>query len=148
MKYVSNSGRYALAFNVTIKGKEKKFEFDKKRHFLDTGNIATTGITAVEDDEYEALLKNKRFKALIDSGELILTEASQIEKTEKANDELKAENARLKKALAEAEKKTAKKATKTDTEKELQAKEEEISSLKAKLEALTKTKTESEADGF
>lgn len=152
MKYVFNKGRYALAFEVTINGKERRLEFDRKRLYLDTGNVATSGITPVEDDVYDILLGNKRFKALIENGELELTEESELAAKDKEAEELKAENEQLKKELKEAKKATSDK----ESKKELAAKDKEISALKAQLEALSKEKeaaaTESpaasETDGF
>lgn len=150
MKYVFNKGRYALAFEVTINGKERRLEFDRKRLYLDTGNVATSGITPVEDDVYDILLGNKRFKALIDSGELELTEESELATKDKEAEALKAENEQLKKELKEAKKASSDK----ESKEELAAKDKEISALKAQLEALTKDKETpaaseaSETDGF
>ena len=145
MKYVLNKGRYAIAFEIVVNGKERKIEIDKRRIFRDTGNVATTGITAVEDDVYEVLLTNKRFKKLLESEELELTEESKIETSEKVNESLKAENEQLKKELEEAKKGNSNKKAK----EELKEKEEEIASLKSQLEALTKDKkAETDTDGF
>ena len=150
MKYVFNKGRYALAFEVTINGKERRLEFDRKRLYLDTGNVATSGITPVEDDVYDILLGNKRFKALIDSGELELTEESELATKDKEAEALEAENEQLKKELKEAKEASSDK----DSKKEIAAKDNEISALKVQLEALTKDKETpaaseaSETDGF
>lgn len=147
MKYVFNKGRYALSFTIKVNGQEKKVAFDRKRIYLDTGNVATSGITEVEDNIYEILLENKRFKKLIESGEFELTEASKVEATEKVNEELKKENEELKKKLEKAEKGKDKK----ETEKAMKAKDDEINSLKAQLEALTKkgsVDTDSDTEGF
>src|SRR5574344_1786805 len=122
MKYVFNKGRYALSFAIKVKGQEKKVAFDRKRIYLDTGNVATSGITEVEDDIYEILLENKRFKELIESGEFELTEASKVEATEKVNEELEKENEELKKKLKKAEKGEDKK----EAEKAMKAKDDEI----------------------
>lgn len=147
MKYVFNKGRYALSFAIKVNGQEKKVAFDRKRIYLDTGNVATSGITEVEDSIYEILLENKRFKKLIESGEFELTEASKVEATEKVNEELKRENEELKKKLEKAEKGKDKK----EAEKAMKAKDDEINSLKAQLEALTKkgsVDTDSDTEGF
>ena len=144
MKYVFNKGRYALSFAIKGKGQEKEVAFDRKRIYLDTGNVATSGITEVEDDIYEILLENKRFKKLIESGEFELTEASKVEATEKVNEELEKENEELKKKLKKAE-------DKKEAEKAMKAKDDEINSLKAQLEALTKkgsADTDSDTEGF
>ena len=52
---IKNTGRYALAFTINKNGKEVSIEFDKRRLYLDTGNIATTGITEVSDEDFELL---------------------------------------------------------------------------------------------
>ena len=140
MKYVFNKGRYAQAFEIVVNGRERKVEFDRRRLFRDTGNVATTGITPVEDDIYDILLENKRFKALIDSGEFELTEESQLEASDKVNEALKAENEKLKKELKEAKKDSSDK----EIKKQMKEKDDEISSLKAQLEALTAKKEEAD----
>ena len=144
MKYVFNKGRYAVAFDVQYKGLPRSFTFDRRRVYLDTGNIATTGITEVEDEVYELLLKNARFKELIDSKEFELVDSPKIK--DSADDALKAENEKLKQELAEAKKKDNSKTSK----EEIKAKEAEIASLKAQLNALTKKdkKADKETEGF
>ena len=145
MKYVQNNGRYALAFKATKGGKEVKVEFDRKRFYLDTGNIATTGITAVEDGVYEQLIKNKQFKKLLDSGEFALTVETKIETTENKVKALEEANKKLQKELKEAKKQSASEAV----TKQLEDKDKEIDSLKAQLEALTKTEEKKdETEGF
>lgn len=149
MKYVANNGRYGVAFEVTFNNRPMKIEFDRKRVFLDTGNIATSGITTVEDDLYEVLLTNKRFKKMIDEGELKLVDEKALKGTSEELDVLKAENEALKAQLKEAEKKNNKPKEDKETNKELKAKDAEIKSLKAQLEALTKDKkVETNVDGF
>lgn len=146
MKYLFNKGRYGVAFEVSYKGKPTKVEFDRRRIYLDTGNIATSGVTPVEDDLYEELYKsNKRFKHLVDTKELELVEEKDIKGTSGEVDVLKAENEKLKKELKEANKKSSGGANKT-AEKELKAKDEEIKNLKAQLEALKKS--DKETEGF
>lgn len=135
MKYVSNTGRYGVAFEVTFNGKPMKVVFDRKRMYLDTGNIATSGITSVEDELYKVLLTNKRFKKMIDKGELKLVDEKALKGTSEEIEVLKAENETLKAQLEKAGKKEDK-----ETKKELEAKDEEIKSLKAQLEALKKDK--------
>ena len=149
MKYVANNGRYGVAFEVTFNNRPMKIEFDRKRVFLDTGNIATSGITTVEDKLYEVLLTNKRFKKMIDEGELKLVDEKALKGTSEELDVLKAENEALKSQLKEAEKKNNKPKEDKETNKELKAKDAEIKSLKAQLEALTKDKkVETNVDGF
>ena len=145
MKYVANNGRYGVAFEVMFNNRPMKIEFDRKRVFLDTGNIATSGITTVEDELYNVLLTNKRFKKMIDEGELKLVDEKALKGTSEELDVLKAENEALKSQLKEVEKKN----NKSKEDKELKAKDAEIKSLKAQLEALTKDKkVETNVDGF
>ena len=157
MKYVSNTGRYGVAFEVTFNGRPMKVEFDRKRVYLDTGNIATSGITTVEDELYDVLLTNKRFKKMIDEGELKLVDEKALKGTSEELDVLKAENEALKAQLEKAGKKDNTAKEDKETKKELKAKDDEIKSLKAQLEALTKDKkaeadkdekAEADTDGF
>lgn len=144
MKHVFNGGRYGVAFEVVVGGKERKVEFDRKRLFLDTGNIATSGITSIDDDVYEALKKdNKRFQKMIKSGELKLVDEKALKGTSEEASALAEENKQLKKQLAEANKQS----TPKEVKKQLDDKDNEIKNLKAQLEALTKGK-DSETEGF
>lgn len=144
MKHVFNGGRYGVAFEVVVGGKERKVEFDRKRLFLDTGNIATSGITSIDDDVYEALKKdNKRFQKMIKSGELKLVDEKALKGTSEEASALAEENKQLKKQLAEANKQS----TSKEVKKQLDDKDNEIKNLKAQLEALTKGK-DSETEGF
>lgn len=144
MKHVFNGGRYGVAFEVVVRGKERKVEFDRKRLFLDTGNIATSGITSIDDDIYEALKKdNKRFQKMIKSGELKLVDEKALKGTSEEASALAEENKQLKKQLAEA----SKQSTPKEVKKQLDDKDNEIKNLKAQLEALTKDK-DSETEGF
>lgn len=133
MKYIQNNGRYAIAFTIVKNGKEIKIELDRKRIFMDTGNIATSGITAVEDADLEELKKIKRFNNMLEAGELALTEKSAIETAETKVADLEKENAELREQL-----KANPKA------KELKEKDDEIKSLKAQIEDLTKDKVKLE----
>lgn len=149
MKYVSNTGRYGVAFEVTFNDRPMTVEFDRKRVFLDTGNIATSGITKVEDELYDVLLTNKRFKKMIDEGELKLVEEKDLKGTSEELDVLKAENEALKAQLEKAGKEGNTAKADKETKKELKAKDDEIKSLKAQLETLTKDKkAETETEGF
>ena len=149
MKYVFNTGRYGVAFEVIFNGKPMKVEFDRKRMYLDTGNIATSGITSVEDELYKVLLTNKRFKKMIDKGELKLVDEKALKGTSEELDVLKAENEALKAQLEKAGKEGNTAKADKETKKELKAKDDEIKSLKAQLEALTKDKeAETDTDGF
>lgn len=144
MKYVSNTGRYGVAFEVTFNGRPMTVEFDRKRVFLDTGNIATSGITKVEDELYDVLLTNKRFKKMIDEGELKLVEEKDLKGTSEELDVLKAENEALKAQLEKAGKEGNTAKADKETKKELKAKDDEIKSLKAQIEDLTKDKVKLE----
>lgn len=135
MKYIQNNGRYAIAFPIIKNGKEIKIELDRKRIFMDTGNIATSGITAVEDADFEELKKIKRFNNMLEAGELALTEKSAIETAETKVADLEKENAELREQL---------KANPKAKAKELKEKDDEIADLKAKLEALTKGEAKQE----
>lgn len=144
MKHVFNGGRYGVAFEVVVGGKERKVEFDRRRLFLDTGNIATSGITSIDDDVYEALKKNnKRFQKMIESGELKRVDEKALKGTSEEVSALAEENKQLKKQLAEA----SKQSTPKEVKKQLDDKDNEIKNLKARLEALTEGK-DSETEGF
>lgn len=134
MKYIYNSGRYDLKFTVALNNRPFEVEFIRRRIFLDTGNVATSGITKIDDKVYDALKELKPFKKLMDNKTLVLTDEPKPSPTDTA--ELEAENKKLKEALKEAEKKSDDK----ESKKELEAKNKEIASLKEQLEALTKTK--------
>ena len=144
MKYVQNNGRYALSFDITKDGRTVKVVFDRKRFYLDTGNIATTGITAVEDEDFAKLNELKQFKALFEKGDFVLTEETKVETAETKVKALEAENKKL-----EAELKKAKGSAGTkEAQKQIAEKDKEISDLKAKLEALTKGAEKDETEGF
>ena len=130
MKYIQNNGRYALAFEIVKDNRNVKINFDRKRVYLDTGNIATTGITAVEDEDYAKLCELKRFNKLLETKEFELTDVTKIETAETKVKELEEELEKAKK-----------KSTPADVKKQLDAKDKEISNLKAQLESLTKADT-------
>lgn len=144
MKYVQNNGRYALSFDIVKGGRTVKVVFDRKRFYLDTGNIATTGITAIEDEDFEKLNEIKQFKALFEKGDFVLTEETKIETAETKVKALEAENKKLEAELKKAKNSSGSK----ETKKELEAKDKEISDLKAELEALTKGAEKDETEGF
>lgn len=144
MKYVQNNGRYAVAFELTKNGRPFKLVLDRKRIYMDTGNIATTGITEVDDDMYKLLCDNKRFKQMLETKEMELTEASKIETAETKVKALEEENKKLKAQIASS--------GKNEDSDKTKALEEENNKLKAQLEALGKKKTakaeKDEAEGF
>ena len=124
MKHIKNTGRYAISFEVMQGNFTKKIILDKRRIYMDTGNVATTGITAVSDEDYAKLEEIKEFKKLVEKGELALASESELTSNVEAKDK---EIAELKAKLKKAENK--------DVKKELEAKDNEIASLKAQLEA-------------
>lgn len=131
MKYILNTGRYAVGYIVKLENKpEIKVELDKRRYFQDTGNLATSGITKVEDDVYTALSKLKDFERRVKAGELTLVDEPKSAETTVA--ELKKENEELK---AKLEKGSKGKSDNKEAEKQIKEQAAEIASLKAQLEA-------------
>lgn len=141
MKYIKNTLDYAVSFKLNQGGKEKKFIFDCFRIYTDTGNVATTGVTPIADEDYELLLKeNAPFKKFIESGILVNSKKSEANSVAGKIDDLTKENETLKNELAEAKKALGTGATE-ETEKlkkENKAKDDEIAGLKAQLEAMSK----------
>jgi hypothetical protein len=145
MKYILNTGRYALSFEIVKGGLKKTIVLDRRRLYNDTGNVATTGVTAIEDDDYKLLeelpIFKKRFAdkscalSLIDEEQAMGKPDPQASKLAEENKKLKEE---LKKAKEEAKKSGDAKAMKTL--------EDENASLKAQLEALTKDKNKASDD--
>lgn len=134
MKYVKNTGRYAIAFVITKNNREVKIELDKRRIYMDTGNIATTGITPVEEDDLKELKKISRFNAMVKKEELTILEESEVRTPEESRIKaLEEKNRELEEQLNKAENADVKK---VEAEKETLA--EENANLKAQLEALTK----------
>lgn len=132
MKYVLNTGRYAVAFTITKNERAFKIALDKRRLYMDTGNVATTGLTPVEEDDIEELKKQKRFNDMLEKGELSIMEESEIKSPEENEiSKLKDENKELKDKLAKAENADVKK-----VEEERKALEDENKKLKEQLEAL------------
>ena len=140
MKYIQNTGRYAIAFVITKNNRELKIELDKRRIYMDTGNIATTGITPVEDDVLQELEKIKRFNNMVKEGDLTVLDEEDVRTPEETKvAKLEAEKKELEEKLAKAEKADVKK-----MEEENKTLADENASLKAQLESLTKGK---KADG-
>ena len=134
MKYIQNTGRYAIAFCITKNNREFKLELDKRRIFLDTGNVASTGITPVDEADLKELQKIKRFNNMVKAGDLTLLDEEDVKSPEETKvAKLEAENKKLQEQLKKAEKADVKK-----VEEEKKALADENASLKAKLEALTK----------
>lgn len=140
MKYISNTGRYDIAFAITKNNREFKIELIRRRLYLDTGNIATSGITEVDEKDLAELKKQKRFNQMVESGELKILDESDVRTPEETKvAKLEEENKQLKEQLKKAEKEPSAK-DKKEAEKALKAKDDEINSLKAQLEALTAKK--------
>ena len=138
MKFVRNTGRYAIAFTIVKNDRNVKIELDRRRLFMDTGNIATTGITPVEEEDIEELKKQKRFCAMLKSGELAILDESDVKTPEESKiAKLEEENRKLQEKLKKAGKDTS-----DEDEKAMKALADENASLKAQLESLTKAKAE------
>lgn len=136
MKYIKNTGRYAIAFVITKNNREVKVELDKRRIYMDTGNIATTGITPVEEDVLKELEKIKRFNDMVKKEELTILEESEVRTPEESKIKaLEEKNKELEEKLKKAENADVKK-----VEEEKEALANENANLKAQLEALTKGK--------
>lgn len=143
MKYVKNFGRYPLTYAYKKGALERKITFDKRRIYFDTGNIATAGITPVEDEVFNALQENKMFVKAVKENRLELTDKAEVS-TEDEVSKLKAENEKLQRQLKKDN--AAKDLKKAEEEK---AKlEKENSALKVQLEALAKKNKTSKDEGF
>ena len=62
MKYILNTGRYAVSFDIVKNGLKKTIVLERRRLYNDTGNVAVTGVTAIEDDDYKLLTALPIFK--------------------------------------------------------------------------------------
>lgn len=145
MKYISNTGRYARAYEIEKGSQKLNIILERRRLFRDTGNVAMTGITAVEDEDYELLKKNKAFIRDFkdkDFGLALIDESKARGEPDKRASELAEENKKLKEALAEAKKK----ADANKDNEAVKAIKDENAKLKAQLEALTKGKATEPAD--
>lgn len=137
MKYILNTGRYALSFEIEKGGLKKTIVLDRRRLYTDTGNVATTGVTAIEDDDYKLLSELEIFKKRFADKSCALSlidEEQAMGKPDPQASEFAKENKKLKEELKKA-KEEAKKAGDTEAMKKLA---DENASLKAQLEALTK----------
>ena len=140
MKYVKNNGRYAFAYTYNKGALPMKVEFDRQRIYMDTGNIATTGITAIADDVFEALQENKAFVKAMKEGILELVDKPNTS-TEDEVARLRAENEKLQKKLNKDN--SAKTIEKLEAEKAQLEKDK--ANMKAQLESLVKT---DDSEGF
>ncbi len=146
MKYILNTGRYALSFEIEKKGLKKTIVLDRRRLYTDTGNLATTGITAIEDEDYEILKKLEIFKKRFADESCGLSEIDEekaMGKPDPQASKLAEENKKLKEELKKAKDEAKKAGGDTEAVKKL---EDENATLKAQLEALTK-KNETSATG-
>lgn len=143
---ILNTGRYALSFTIVKNGRETKIAFDRRRVYYDTGNIATSGITEISDEDFAELKKDKNFLKCMESGDFTEVTDDQLRAMGDTSVELKAKDEEIKKLKEELK-------AKAPTKKELENKDKEIASLKAQLEALTEGKkaenaTEADTTGF
>ena len=143
---IKNTGRYALAFTIHKNGKDVVVEFDRRRLYLDTGNIATSGITEVSDEDFELLKKNKQFVKAMETETFSEVTAEELASTTADSEALAAKDAEIAALKAELGKKAPTKKELKEKDEALAAKDEEINTLKAQLEALSKGKDET--DGF
>lgn len=138
MKYFKNNKSYALAFRKGEGVNGELFEFDCLRVYTDTGNIATTGITKVSEEDLEELKKNKMFLRALEDKELEEIDEKEVrsdaDKVKAKDDEIKALKAQLKKAEG------------GKAVEELEQAKKENESLKAQLEALKNKKADETAD--
>ena len=142
--FIQNNGRYAFSFTIEKNGRETKVVFDRKRVFLDTGNIATTGITKIDKEDFELLMKLKPFEKMFN--DKIFVEVKNLDTLKNDAGALKAKDAEiatLKEKLKEAD----------EAKNALEEKDNEITALKAQIEALsknkkTKTDKKDETEGF
>ena len=126
-------------------------EFDRRRLYLDTGNVATSGITEVSDEDFELLKKNKQFVKALETETFSEVTAEELASTSADSEALAAKDAEIAALKAELDKKAPTKKELKEKDEALAAKDEEINTLKAQLEALSKNKDEaaaSETDGF
>ena len=143
---IKNTGRYALAFTIHKNGKDVVIEFDRRRLYLDTGNVATSGITEVSDEDFELLKKNKQFVKALETETFSEVTAEELASTAVDSEALAAKDAEIAALKAELGKKAPTKKELKEKDEALAAKDEEINTLKAQLEALSKGKDET--DGF
>lgn len=142
---IKNTGRYALAFTINKNGKEVSIEFDKRRLYLDTGNIATTGITEVSDEDFELLKKNKEFMKALETDTFSEVTADEVINTSVDTKIIAEKDAEIATLKAELDKKASTKKEIKEKDAVIAAKDKEINTLKAQLETLSRNK---EAIGF
>ena len=160
MKYILNTGRYARGFTIVKPNgklnREVKITLDRRRLYTDTGNVATTGITAISDEDFELLQKNEAFAQMFkdkSNGLTLVDESMVTGETDKRASELEEENRRLREELAEA--KAKKESDKNEDAEAVQKIKDENAKLKAQLESLSgkkdkedKKEVKEEDEGF
>lgn len=137
MKYIKNNGRYAVAFTIVKNNRDIKIAFDRRRIYMDTGNIATSGITEIEDSDLIELKKLDRFAKLLETKEFEEVDGVKASDTGNSDEIVKAKDAEITKLKKQLE-------DKSPTKKELAEKDNKIKTLKAELEALKVKKDDSE----
>jgi uncharacterized protein (DUF3084 family) len=140
-----NTGRYALSFEIEKGGLKKTIVLDRRRLYNDTGNVATTGVTAIEDDDYKLLEELPIFKKRFADKSCALSlidEEQAMGKPDPQASKLAEENKKLKEELKKAKDEAKKAGGDTEAVKKL---EDENASLKAQLGALTKDKNKAPA---
>lgn len=138
MKYVKNNLGYSVKFSLGAGTGEKSYSFDCLRIYSDTGNIASEGITAIDDGEYAKLCAEcAPFKKFVERGNLVLVAKPTSSAAQEKAKELESENKKLKAQLAEANKGLTERTDKKSQEKAKKL-ENENKSLKEQLEALKK----------
>lgn len=138
MKYIQNTGRYALSFDIVKGGLKKTIVLDRRRLYTDTGNVATTGVTAIEDDDYKLLTALPIFKKRFEDKSFGLSEISE-EQAMGNSDPQASKLAEENKKLAEENKKLTEAVKKSKDAKAMKDLADENADLKAQLEALRKT---------
>ena len=134
MKYILNTGRYALSFEIEKGGLKKTIVLDRRRLYNDTGNVATTGVTAIEDDDYKLLSELEIFKKRFADKSCALSlidEEQAMGKPDPQASKLAEENKKLKEDLKKAKEEAKQAGGDTEAVKKL---EDENASLKAQLE--------------
>ena len=142
MLYIKNNRDYACTLKIGSGSAERTFTFDCKRIYQDTGNIATTGVTPIDEADFEMLYKDcKQFRALVDKGDFVKTKKSGATEAANQMDALAKENEQLKKQLEEKTKEAS-----LASSKELEEAKAENTKLKAQLEALAKDAKKDESE--
>ena len=145
MKYILNTGRYARGFTIEKPNgnlkREVKITLDRRRLYTDTGNVATTGITAISDEDFELLQKNEAFVSMFKdpaTGLSLVDESMVTGEVDKRASDLEEENKKLRAELEEARKSVEE----NKDAKAVKKIKDENAKLKAQLEALTAKKSD------